>query len=52
MRRIIFLATFLFTIVASAQIFEPVKWEFESQKISDNEYELIFTAIIDEHWAV
>ncbi|MCH7524743.1 MAG: thioredoxin family protein [Bacteroidetes bacterium] len=52
MRKIIFLATFLFTIVASAQIFEPVKWEFESEKISDNEYELIFTAIIDEHWAV
>lgn len=52
MKKIIFLATFLLTIVASAQIFEPVKWEFESQKISDNEYELIFTAIIDEHWAV
>ncbi|MBN4047139.1 thioredoxin fold domain-containing protein [bacterium AH-315-P13] len=52
MKKIIFLTLFLFSIVASAQILEPVKWEFESKKISDNEYELIFIANIDEHWAV
>ncbi|RLD30097.1 MAG: hypothetical protein DRI75_00895 [Bacteroidetes bacterium] len=52
MKKIIFLTIFLFTIVASAQILEPVKWEFESHKISESEYELIFTANIDDHWAV
>ena len=31
---------------------QNLKLQFESQKISDNEDELIFTAIIDEHWAV
>ena len=52
MKKIIFLAVFLYSIVASAQILDPVSWKFESQKISDNEYELIFIANIDEHWAV
>ena len=52
MKKILFLATFLFTIVASSQILEPVKWEFESNQLSEGEYELIFTANIDEHWAV
>ncbi|WP_136468629.1 protein-disulfide reductase DsbD family protein [Flagellimonas onchidii] len=36
----------------NAQIFEPVKWTFESNKIADNEYDLIFTAHLDEHWAI
>lgn len=34
----------------SAQILEPVKWNFSSNKISDLEYELIFKADIDLHW--
>ncbi|MBE9490774.1 MAG: hypothetical protein IMY67_10810, partial [Bacteroidetes bacterium] len=52
MKKIIFLFVFLYTIIASAQILEPVKWEFESQKINEGEYELTFIATIDEHWAV
>jgi len=52
MKKILLLATFLFSIIASAQILEPVEWEFESKKISDNEFELIFIANIDEYWAV
>ena len=40
------------TVITSAQILEPVKWEFESQKVGEGEYELIFIANIDEHWAV
>jgi len=52
MKKIIFLFAFLFSIVAFAQILDPVEWKFESKKISANEYELIFTANIDEHWAV
>ena len=33
-----------------AQILEPVKWTFSNNKISDNEYELVFTASIDYKW--
>jgi len=31
-------------------ILEPVKWDFSSEKINDQEYELIFTASIDPTW--
>ena len=33
-----------------AQILEPVKWSFSSNKITDNEYELVFAATIDYKW--
>ena len=52
MKKITFLFIFLYTIIASAQILEPVKWEFESQKIGKGEYELTFIANIDEYWAI
>jgi len=52
MKNLVFVAAFLFSLVASSQIFNPVKWEFESNKITDTEYELVFTANIDHHWAV
>lgn len=52
MKNIIFLLTFILSVNTFAQILEPVRWEFESQKISDSEFELIFTANIDEYWAV
>ncbi len=38
------------SLKADAQILEPVKWNFSSQKISDNEYELLFSATIDYKW--
>ena len=34
------------------QILEPVTWEFETVKISETEYDLIFTANIDYKWSV
>ena len=52
MKKITFLFIFLYTVIASAQILEPVKWEFESQKIGEGEYELTFIANIDEYWAI
>jgi thiol:disulfide interchange protein len=52
MKKIIFLFVFLYSFIASAQILNPVSWEFESQKTGDGEFELIFTANIDEHWAI
>lgn len=36
----------------SAQILEPVKWNFSTEEISANEHNLVFTASIDEGWTV
>ena len=36
----------------SAQILEPVTWEFETVKVTDAEFELVFTANIDPKWSV
>ncbi|MEM9546594.1 MAG: cytochrome c biogenesis protein CcdA [Bacteroidota bacterium] len=36
----------------SAQILEPVKWFFSTEKVSNDEYNLIFTAEIDDKWTV
>jgi len=52
MKNLVFIAAFFLSLVASSQIFNPVSWEFESNKITDSEYELVFTANIDQHWAV
>ncbi len=38
------------TFQINAQILEPVKWSFSSNKLSDNEYELVFKATIDYKW--
>jgi len=45
--------TFLFLPFSGiSQIYDPVDWNFSKQKISDNTYELIFTADIDSGWAI
>ena len=31
---------------------EPVKWDYRAEKISDNQFKLIFTATIEEGWLV
>nr|WP_319512218.1 cytochrome c biogenesis protein CcdA [uncultured Draconibacterium sp.] len=51
MRRILF-TIFLFTtaLLASSQIVEPVKWSFSQNKVSADEFELVFTATIEEGW--
>ena len=38
------------TIVVSAQICDPVSWEFSQKQISETEVELQFKAEIEEHW--
>ena len=38
------------TIVVSAQIYDPVSWEFSQKQISETEVELQFKAEIEEHW--
>lgn len=50
-----FIFTFLFSIVCligSSQILNPVKWKFETEKISDTEYKLKFIANVDKGWTV
>ena len=47
-----FLLVFLLPIVSFSQIYEPVKWNFSKQQISESSYELIFTADIDPGWAI
>lgn len=45
--------TLLFLLISFtgfSQILEPVKWETSVEKISDYEYNLIFTATIDDSW--
>ena len=40
----------LFTSNIFAQILEPVSWKFSSNKIGEQEYEMVFKADIDLHW--
>ncbi|MGB1316916.1 MAG: protein-disulfide reductase DsbD domain-containing protein, partial [Flavobacteriales bacterium] len=35
-----------------SQIFEPVKWTFSQKDLGDGEFELQFSATIDDHWHV
>ena len=51
MRRIFFtLAVLISALTASSQVVNPVKWSFSQNQVSDNEYELVLTANIDEGW--
>lgn len=36
--------------VPAQGIFEPVKWTFSKNKVSENEYDLFFKAAIDDNW--
>ena len=47
-RRITLLASMLLTINVSAQIYDPVSWNFSYEKKVDKQYELIFTATIED----
>jgi len=51
MKKLIVFFTAL-TFLSSAQIFDPVKWDFSQKKISENEIELAFKATIDKGWYV
>lgn len=37
---------------AKAQIINPVDWSFSQKKVSDNTYDLMFTAEIDPGWSI
>lgn len=42
----------LLSINVSAQIFTPVKWQTSQKQLSADEFELIFTATIDDGWSI
>lgn len=42
----------LFCFSAKAQMAEPVRWSFQSEKISADEFKITITANIDEGWYV
>lgn len=51
--RILLLLTFtLLTSLMQAQIYEPVKWAFDTEKVDENTIDLVFTATVDEGWYV
>ena len=52
MRYIIVIIVFLFSTLLPAQILEPVKWEFQTEKLSEDEYQLKFIALVDDNWAI
>ena len=50
MKKIFILFFTLISVILSAQIYDPVNWEFSQKQISENEIEIQFTATIDEGW--
>jgi len=49
MRKLLFFVAFIqFSSFASAQIYDPVTWDFSFEKKGDKQYEVIFTATIDK----
>jgi thiol:disulfide interchange protein len=50
LRRLSFIISLLLIAsYSSSQIFDPVSWDFSYVKTGDKQYEVIFTASIDEH---
>ncbi len=52
MKKILVLILTIFSLNINAQIFTPVSWTFSHERLSDNEFELSFTANIDEGWYI
>lgn len=52
MKRLLLTLALITSLFSSAQILEPVKWEFNTVKLSETEYQIQFKAQIDENWAI
>ena len=51
LRKVLLLAAAMFTFtMLFAQMAEPVKWKFSTEKISDKEFNLVMTATIEDKW--
>lgn len=52
MKKIAFLAGAILIAFAATAQQNPVKWSYEAKKVSDNVYDLVFTANISDGWYV
>jgi len=50
--RVVALFILFFAFNTSYAQLEPVQWSFDVEKVSDTEYDVIFTAKIDKGWSV
>lgn len=46
------LCAILFAVGLNAQIYDPVTWKMTSEKVSDTEYDLVFTATMEKGWTI
>lgn len=51
-KAVIYIFLLLVSFVGSGQIMEPVTWNFSSEKLTGNQYELRYTATIDPGWSI
>lgn len=54
MKRLFFVFSLvvLVTGLQAQKIFEPVTWETSYKQVSDNEFDLVFTATIEKNWVI
>ena len=50
MKKFLFSITLIFPTLLFSQIFNPVQWEFSKEDLGNSEYNLFFTATIDDGW--
>ncbi len=50
MKRLFFLTLLLTLNIGYSQVFNPIKWKTSIEKLSEEEYNLVTTAIIDKGW--
>ena len=50
MKKFLFSITLIFPTLLFSQIFNPVQWEFSKEDLGNSEYDLFFTATIDDGW--
>ena len=52
MKRYLLLTLSVISFFSQGQILDPVDWKFESNKIGDNEFNLNFSALLEDDWAI
>ena len=52
MKKLVSVLLFIISLVSYGQIHSPVKWTTSVKKISNQEIELIATAILDDEWHI
>ena len=50
MKKLLFVFAFTLPYFLFSQIFNPVEWEFAQEDLGGGEYNLVFTASIEDHW--